>query len=193
MIIASRLGPIDLVPPTHRPNEYRTVSDVLRNLPALKAGEAFAADPLHRRLSSLNLTRIRASCPPEVRGGIGHAGFGPIATRRERAKGTRASMGGWNGVSRPRLSRQNFTGLVVADSDTRSKIGAYPSGGRTSSIVSETISLCGRRSRHTFQKDWRDDRKCGARLAGRGNRQNYCETLEALGGVRDGIQLSGSR
>jgi DNA (cytosine-5)-methyltransferase 1 len=63
VIVASRFGPIDLIPPTHRPSEYRKVKDVLWNLPPLGAGEVCVADPLHRTstLSALNLRRIRAS------------------------------------------------------------------------------------------------------------------------------------
>jgi DNA (cytosine-5)-methyltransferase 1 len=65
VIVASRLGPIELIPPTHRPNEYRKVVDVLRKLPRLRAGEVCATDALHRssRLSDRNLQRIRASKP----------------------------------------------------------------------------------------------------------------------------------
>jgi DNA (cytosine-5)-methyltransferase 1 len=65
VIVASRLGPIELIPPTHRPDEYRTVEDVLRKLPPLRAGEVSASDPLHRAstLSDRNLKRIRASRP----------------------------------------------------------------------------------------------------------------------------------
>jgi DNA (cytosine-5)-methyltransferase 1 len=65
VIIASRLGPIELIAPTHHPTRYRTVADVIRKLPALRAGEVSAVDSLHRtsRLSARNLTRIRASKP----------------------------------------------------------------------------------------------------------------------------------
>jgi DNA (cytosine-5)-methyltransferase 1 len=65
VLVASRLGPIQLIPPTHRPAEYRTVSDVLRRLPALEAGNESADDPLHRtsRLSVKNLRRIQHSKP----------------------------------------------------------------------------------------------------------------------------------
>ncbi|MDH5669704.1 MAG: DNA cytosine methyltransferase [Nitrospira sp.] len=65
VILASRLGPIELIPPTHNPDSYRCVKDVLRELPPLAAGEVFAEDPLHcsSRLSSLNLRRIRRSKP----------------------------------------------------------------------------------------------------------------------------------
>lgn len=65
VLVASRLGPIQLIPPTLKPDCYRCVKDVLNELPPLTAGEVFAADPLHRssRLSPLNLRRIRQSKP----------------------------------------------------------------------------------------------------------------------------------
>ena len=65
VIMASRLGPIALVPPTHRANDYRNVGDVLRKLPRLPAGETCSTDPLHRAsiLSARNQQRIRASKP----------------------------------------------------------------------------------------------------------------------------------
>lgn len=65
VVVASRLGPIELIPPTHRPDRYRKVVDVLRGLPPLRAGEVCKSDPLHRAssLSARNLKRIRASKP----------------------------------------------------------------------------------------------------------------------------------
>jgi len=65
VIVASRLGPIELIPPTHRPQEYCRVKDVLRELPRLRAGEVCKTDPLHRTsaLSTRNLQRIRTSKP----------------------------------------------------------------------------------------------------------------------------------
>jgi DNA (cytosine-5)-methyltransferase 1 len=65
VLVASRLGPIELIPPTHKPDNYRCVKDVLSELPPLAAGEAFSADPIHcsSGLSPLNLRRIRKSKP----------------------------------------------------------------------------------------------------------------------------------
>jgi DNA (cytosine-5)-methyltransferase 1 len=65
VIVASRLGAIELIPPTHKPEKYRNVADVLRALPPLEAGETHPDDPMHRtsELSSLNLRRIRHSRP----------------------------------------------------------------------------------------------------------------------------------
>ena len=65
VILASRLGPISLVPPTHVPGHYRTVSDALRLLPKLGPGDECPKDPLHRTsgLSPLNLRRMRQSKP----------------------------------------------------------------------------------------------------------------------------------
>ncbi len=65
VIVASRLGPIEVIRPTHRPSQYRTVFDVLGSLPLIEAGDVHPKDPLHRscRLSRLNLRRIRHSKP----------------------------------------------------------------------------------------------------------------------------------
>jgi len=65
VLIASRLAPIELVPPTHKKSQFLTVSDVLRNLPQIEAGKINADDALHssRGLSKINMKRIRASVP----------------------------------------------------------------------------------------------------------------------------------
>ena len=65
VVIASKFGPIELIPPTHNPAKHRHVEDVLRSFPALAAGEINPRDPLHRccKLSSTNLRRIRHSKP----------------------------------------------------------------------------------------------------------------------------------
>ena len=65
VLLASRLGPINLIPPTHTGKRQRSVRKALSNLPRLEAGEASEADPLHRtsELSPLNLRRIRHSKP----------------------------------------------------------------------------------------------------------------------------------
>jgi len=64
VILASRLGPISLIDPTHSPETYITVRQQIGDLPPLVAGgEPPLSDPLHRssRLSPLNLRRIRAT------------------------------------------------------------------------------------------------------------------------------------
>lgn len=65
VILASRLGPISMITPTHRTKQHRTVRDVLSSLPALPAGGHSRQDRLHRAsgLSSINLQRIRHSTP----------------------------------------------------------------------------------------------------------------------------------
>lgn len=65
VLVASRIGPIELIAPTHKPENYRTVADVLKKLPRISAGDECATDPLHRtsELSALNLKRIRHSKP----------------------------------------------------------------------------------------------------------------------------------
>ncbi len=64
VLIASRLGPIELINPTHKGN-HRTVADVINSLARLDAGGADPDDPLHRcsRLSPKNLERIQNSEP----------------------------------------------------------------------------------------------------------------------------------
>jgi DNA (cytosine-5)-methyltransferase 1 len=65
VLLASRLGPIKLIEPTHTPSTYVSVQDVIGSLPGLAAGMIDEKDPLHRssKLSDLNLKRIRASKP----------------------------------------------------------------------------------------------------------------------------------
>lgn len=65
ILLASRLGPIDIIPPTHKKEEYSKVKDVISGLEPIGAGEVSKNDPLHRssRLSEINLKRIRASRP----------------------------------------------------------------------------------------------------------------------------------
>jgi DNA (cytosine-5)-methyltransferase 1 len=64
VLLASLLGDIELVEPTHR-GRVRTVRSSISALPPLEAGESSAADVLHTaaKLSKLNLKRIRASTP----------------------------------------------------------------------------------------------------------------------------------
>lgn len=65
VIIASKLGPIEVIRATHSPKKRRKVRDALGGLPSLVAGEIDRDDPLHRacRLSPLNLRRIQHSKP----------------------------------------------------------------------------------------------------------------------------------
>ena len=63
VLLASRLGEIELESPTHTPSQYTTVAQAIGALPRLAAGGVDVRDPLHRssRLSPLNLKRIRAA------------------------------------------------------------------------------------------------------------------------------------
>ena len=65
VVLASRLGPIELVPPTHSPRAQPTVQDAIGDLPPIGAGERSPEDPLHyaSRLSPTNLARIRGAAP----------------------------------------------------------------------------------------------------------------------------------
>lgn len=65
VLLASKLGPIELISPTTSPKRYRTVRHAIEGLPELSAGEVCSSDPLHQacELSPLNLDRIKASKP----------------------------------------------------------------------------------------------------------------------------------
>jgi DNA (cytosine-5)-methyltransferase 1 len=65
VILASKLGPIEMIPATHNAAKHRKVVDVLQDLPELKAGDRCLVDPLHRSssLSPINLERIQHSRP----------------------------------------------------------------------------------------------------------------------------------
>jgi DNA (cytosine-5)-methyltransferase 1 len=63
VLLASRLGNIDLISPTHTKENYVTVKDVIGDLPPLEAGQGCPADALHRcrALSPLNLQRLKST------------------------------------------------------------------------------------------------------------------------------------
>ena len=65
VLLASKLGPIELLPPTHSQDRYVNVRATIGMLEPLAAGESSAIDSLHRvpGLSELNLERIRQSRP----------------------------------------------------------------------------------------------------------------------------------
>src|ERR1700730_17837760 len=57
VLLSSRLGPISLVPVTHKGAKIRTVRNAIAKLPPLSAGGADPGDPLHyaSSLSKKNL------------------------------------------------------------------------------------------------------------------------------------------
>jgi len=65
VLLASKLGPISLIPPTHTPSQYHTVRKAIGDLAPLEAGEKDEKDPLHRaqKLIDINLKRMRQSTP----------------------------------------------------------------------------------------------------------------------------------
>ena len=65
VLLASRLGTIDLIGPTTPESRRITVRKAIGDMPPLEAGESCDSDPLHQacKLSPLNLKRIRASAP----------------------------------------------------------------------------------------------------------------------------------
>ncbi|MBE0669907.1 MAG: DNA cytosine methyltransferase [Anaerolineales bacterium] len=65
ILLASKLGEINLIEKTHSPENYRTVKDTIGNLPPIDAGQSHPKDPIHlsSKLSEINLERIKASKP----------------------------------------------------------------------------------------------------------------------------------
>jgi DNA (cytosine-5)-methyltransferase 1 len=65
ILLASKLGNIFLLPPTHTPKEYLTVRDAIGQLDKIKSGESSPNDLIHKasKLSDKNLQRIRQSIP----------------------------------------------------------------------------------------------------------------------------------
>ena len=63
VLIASRLGRIELMPGPRRNGNYVTLREAIGNLPAIQDGEVHPIDSLHRasELSDLNRRRIRAT------------------------------------------------------------------------------------------------------------------------------------
>jgi DNA (cytosine-5)-methyltransferase 1 len=65
VLLASKYGEISLIPKTHSKESYVTLRQAIEHLPPVEAGEICRSDPLHRtrRLSGINLLRIKASKP----------------------------------------------------------------------------------------------------------------------------------
>lgn len=63
VLLASRLGNIDLISPTHKKENYVTVKDAIGHLSPLEAGQGCPSDALHRcrALSPLNLQRLKST------------------------------------------------------------------------------------------------------------------------------------
>jgi len=63
VLLASKLAPITLIRPSHKPNSYVTLKNAIGSLPPLRAGKTNSQDILHRAagLSEINLKRIKAS------------------------------------------------------------------------------------------------------------------------------------
>ena len=65
VILASKLGEVKLIAPTHLPEQYITVREAIGHLPPIAAGETHSNDPLHKasKISPTNLSRIISSTP----------------------------------------------------------------------------------------------------------------------------------
>jgi len=65
VLLASRLGKIEILPRIYKPSRYRTVKQAIGELEPIKEGETSKKDALHRasKLSKLNKKRIKHSKP----------------------------------------------------------------------------------------------------------------------------------
>jgi DNA (cytosine-5)-methyltransferase 1 len=65
ILLASRLGKIEVPKPTHHKGGYVVVKDVIKKLEPIKVGQTSKKDPLHKakNLSEINLQRIKQSKP----------------------------------------------------------------------------------------------------------------------------------
>ena len=65
VLLASRLGPVELKKPTTPKGRQKTVREAIESLPHIAAGDVHTKDPMHQSsdLSPLNLKRIKASKP----------------------------------------------------------------------------------------------------------------------------------
>jgi DNA (cytosine-5)-methyltransferase 1 len=65
VLLASKLGEIELIPPTHKPKNYKTVKMAIGNLEPIEAGKSSRKDRLHKAaaLAGVNLKRIIKSAP----------------------------------------------------------------------------------------------------------------------------------
>lgn len=65
VLVGSKLGPINILPPQLTPPQFKTVASAIKHLPPIGAGEKHIADPLHyaASLSDINLKRIKSSNP----------------------------------------------------------------------------------------------------------------------------------
>jgi len=65
VLLASKFGKVELLPPTNNKKNYLTTKDAIGHLPSIESGEICKTDPLHRasKLGETNLKRIKASKP----------------------------------------------------------------------------------------------------------------------------------
>lgn len=65
VLLASKLGEVNLIGPTHKPKNYKTVKMAIGHLEPIKAGSSSNRDRLHKSaaLSEINLKRIKNSVP----------------------------------------------------------------------------------------------------------------------------------
>lgn len=65
VLFGSLHGKIEMIPPTHESDKYKTVRSVISQLPALRDGETDSKDPLHRARKLTDLSKRRIKATPE--------------------------------------------------------------------------------------------------------------------------------
>lgn len=65
VLLASKKGKIELIKPTHKPEEYVTVKDAIGHLEKITSGETSKKDFIHKasKISDKNLERVKQSIP----------------------------------------------------------------------------------------------------------------------------------
>ena len=201
VLLASRLGEIELIRPTHE-ERPPTVRSAIGALPPLRAGEVSANDPLHQaaKLSELNLERIRASKPGEVRGEIGRTNCRAACHRRKTGR-TYPSVYGRMEWDKPAPTLDDavlwFWQWPVRSSGTGS--GDLAQGGSRSPRIPGIIFLPSRERTGSFQDARPHDRQCrtgdAGKAIGRSIRQHLDAHPDTLSAVvsEDSLVASGCR
>ncbi|MGE5406458.1 MAG: DNA cytosine methyltransferase [Methanosarcina sp.] len=65
ILLASRIGTIKLMPPTHTQENYVTVRDAISHLPEISDGVSYESDQLHRSRKLITLNKMRIKATPE--------------------------------------------------------------------------------------------------------------------------------
>ena len=179
VVLASLLGEIDLIPPSTKSKQYKTVKDTISRLHPIAQGSSSLKDKLHTSssLSTLNLKRIKASNP----GGSWLDWDKELITachRKEGRKTYRSVYGrmSWDKPS-PTITTQ-FNGFGNGRFGHPEQDRANFSEGRGSvANFPQKIQVLKKRHAPSNWSDSQNDRQCSARKTRRNNRQIHQQTF----------------